>query len=270
VAKIALAQTSPAWEQVRENLDSIALFTREASGLGCDMIVFPEMCTTGFTMNPDAAAEVEGGHTESVLVELADRCDIAVVAGTARRKPGADKPNNTAVVFNPDGTPAGMYDKVHLFSPSGEDRRYQAGESVPVFTIGGLRFSVLICYDLRFPELFRSVAPRIDAAVVIANWPASRQEHWRCLLRARAIENQCYAVGVNRVGCDGNGITYAGGSAVYSPDGERVLDAGGGEGLSTATLSPDVVAGWRKAFPALRDAKLLRDVWEPGGTAEDD
>jgi omega-amidase len=250
--KIALLQMDGAWENPARNHERARALAAKAGAGGARLCVLPEMFSTGFTMNVAALREDSG--TERFLADLARECRVAVVAGYAERARGG-RARNLAGVWDAEGGLLARYAKMHPFSPAGEDRCFEAGEGPVLFGIEGMEASVFICYDLRFPEVFREVAPRAAALFVLANWPRSRREHWLVLLRARAIENQCFVVGVNRVGTDGNGIAYCGDSAVFGPEGETLLVAGDGEGVFPAELDPALVQEARRRLPALRDRR---------------
>jgi omega-amidase len=252
--RIALIQMDIAWEDRRANLRKAGAMLREAAALGPDVAVLPEMFSTGFSMDP-AAAEDEDGETASFLSELSGGLGINLIAGFAARSSAGGRGRNIAAVYDREGRLLGTYAKVHLFRPAGEDLCRLPGEEAVTFLLDGVPSSVFICYDLRFPEAFRKVAGEAHALFVLANWPASRQAHWEVLLRARAIENQCFVIGVNRVGADGNSVAYAGGSRVYGPSGEEVCSAGDGELCLMAEIDPGEAARVRAVFPFLRDRR---------------
>ena len=218
-----------------------------------DLVVLPEMFSTGFAMDPDALAEPPDGPTATFLAETADRLGVYLLGGLAARH--GDTFRNEAVLFGPDGSVMGRYWKMHPFSPSGEADHYTPGDKAVVIPAGDFRLAPAICYDLRFPELFRGAATGgADLIAVIANWPAKRADHWDCLLRARAIENQAYVVAVNRCGSDPN-HTYAGGSVIIDPRGDILARAGDNQCVISAQLDPEAVVRWRDQFPALRDIR---------------
>jgi len=194
-----------------------------AASAGAQLVVLPEMALTGFTMEPAAHAEpLDGAHVRA-LARLAAGAGVELLASIARRDARVGEPRflNSVVHVGRDGEPRVVYDKQRLFAYGGEHERYTAGESAPaVLDVRGVRVATFVCYDLRFPELFREVADEVDVVVVTANWPAARRPHWDVLLRARAIENQCWVLGVNRTGAGGR-LQYDGGSAAYDPWGER-------------------------------------------------
>jgi predicted amidohydrolase len=178
---------------------------------------------------------------------------VWVCGSVAERPAGAAQPYNQLVVASPAGE-VQRYAKVHPFSYGREHEHYAAGESSLTLTVEGVRVTPLVCYDLRFAYAFWDVAVGTDCYVVVANWPAARRTHWQVLLRARAIENQAYVVGVNRVGHGGK-LDYAGDSVVFDPFGEPVAIAGDGEQLVCADVDAAVVATTRAEFPFLADRR---------------
>jgi predicted amidohydrolase len=253
--KIALIQFNSIWEDKKANFQRAADFVRRAAEEKCAVVVFPEMFATGFSMDLSAVAEEGYGETPAFLAKLArDHC-ITIIAGFAMMVPGDNKAMNMALVFNPKGKPEATYTKIHPFSPAGEDKHFIAGEHTVIFKIDGVPCSVFICYDLRFPETFRKVAKEAQAVFVLANWPSTRKEHWETLLKARAIENQCFIIGVNRTGTDGNGLHYPGASAVFGPLGGLVRAGNDTEEFLTAEIEPSEVAKVRAEFPFLNDMK---------------
>jgi omega-amidase len=219
------------------------------------------MCTSGFTMDVDNFAELLDGARVAQLARMAQSHSVWLIAGVPTRDAGATghTARNSALVFDPAGELAAVYHKQRLFAYADEQRSYSEGDGAVVVNIDGLRVSPFICYDLRFPELFRRVAAQVDVLVVIASWPAARRAHWDVLLRARAIENQSYVIGVNRIG-EGGSLTYNGGSAAYGPWGAS-LDAvavAGVEHVSLVTVSAREVERVRAAYPFLPDAERDR------------
>lgn len=217
------------------------------------LLVLPEMFSTGFSMNI-RQADTPAAETENYLRQLAQSHQITVLGGLARQLPDGTGANE-ALAFDPSGALLCRYRKIHSFSPSGEAQAFTAGNQIHTFPWNGFTVAPLICYDLRFPELFRAAATAgADLFCVIANWPDRRHQHKTILLRARAIENQAFVIGVNRCGSDPY-FHYAGGSAVINPHGEFITEAGPAPILLRATISPDTTAAWRAAFPALRDRR---------------
>ena len=253
--KIALIQMDIAWESKKANYARAENFFRRAAGESCDIIVFPEMFSTGFSMNISAIAEDERGETSRVLSELAKKYGLNVIAGFAAKKPGRKKLRNLAVAFDRKGSVIATYAKMHPFSFAKEDKYFSSGNTRVIFHIEGIPASVFICYDLRFPEIFRDIAGGVQAIFVLANWPGSRRDHWETLLKARAIENQCFVIGVNRTGKDGNGIMYPGASHVYDPMGNDICSGGPKEQFIACEIDPEEVTKVRCRFPFLDDMR---------------
>ncbi|MEP7132781.1 MAG: carbon-nitrogen family hydrolase [Acidobacteriota bacterium] len=249
--RVALLQMDLAWEDVEENHRRALRLAGEASRGGARLAVLPEMFSTGFSMAPGRVAQPEGGASETFLRETAASLGIWLLASVPEA--GQPKPRNVALLVSPNGAVT-RYAKIHPFTFGGEARHYAHGERVVTATVEGVRVTPLICYDLRFPEPFRLAARDTDVYAVIANWPDSRREHWRALLRARAIENQAYVIGVNRAG-EGGGLSYVGDSALVDPMGEVLAEAGPGETVLFGEISPALVSQMRARFPALEDVR---------------
>ncbi|HJQ12667.1 MAG TPA: nitrilase-related carbon-nitrogen hydrolase [Gemmatimonadaceae bacterium] len=244
---IALGEYDTGWHDVAGSLSRAGAVAREASRAGADILLLPEMFATGFTMEAETFAEPEEGPTSDAMRNLAAAENLWILAGIPVRK-NDRRFVNTARLFSPDGSATTSYEKQRLFVYADENTIYSPGENPCIVEINGLKAGVLICFDLRFPELFREIAPSVDAFFLIANWPESRQQHWDVLTRARAIENQCYVVAVNRTG-EGGGLRYAGGSVAYDPLGNRVDAPTVGSSLRIAELSAAKVLEVRNAFP---------------------
>ncbi|MBF0559527.1 MAG: carbon-nitrogen family hydrolase [Nitrospirae bacterium] len=256
--KVALIQLDSVWESKKENFEKAAVYTEKAAAEKCDVIVFPELFATGFSMNIQVVAENGYGETASFLSALARRNSINLIAGLAMKPPGDGRVRNMAVVFDRKGRPDATYTKMHSFPLSEETEKFVEGPGTVVFNIDAMPSSVFICYDLRFPELFRDVAPRVQAIFVIANWPSERKEQWETLLRARAIENQCFVIGVNRTGIDGNGIGYPGSSGIFGPAGNIICTGNATEEFISGKFDPYETDRLRDAFPFLKDMKQVR------------
>ncbi len=251
---VALVQTPIVWENKEANFAMVRDMLAEVSfARGDGMIVLPELFATGFTMKSNEFAEGDLGPTEQFLIDLAREKQAYVIGGMAKVNPDNSKPSNCSVIVSPSGEILCRYRKMHPFSLGDEDKNYSAGNQVEVLTINGLTIAPAICYDLRFPELFRA-GSRCGAEiyVVIANWPEKRNHHWIGLLQARAIENQAYVIGVNRCGEDPN-LVYKGSSMVVDYLGEIVADAGYTPGVVRTDLNINGLREWRANFPALRD-----------------
>jgi omega-amidase len=252
--KVYCCQPDIVWENKNENFKRVrALLGRRRLTPG-SLVILPEMFATGFSMNADAIAERTGGPTDDFMRELAEEMSVFVLGGLARLASGG-RILNEALCFAPSGRRVARYAKLHLFSPGDESRHYVPGTAVTLFRWGKLKVVISICYDLRFPEISRMAVQRgANVLVVIANWPARRQSHWRALLHARAIENQAYAIGVNRCGSDLQ-LDYDGGSLVVNPWGETVAEAGRGQTIISARLDLAAMNKTRSDFPVLRDAR---------------
>jgi predicted amidohydrolase len=254
VVKVAAVQHDVVWQVREANFAHLGPLIAGAAGAGARLVVLTEMFSTGFGMDTDQTAEPFGGPTSEFLAERADTLGVWVCGSIAERPAGGDGlPRNTLVLAGPDGA-VHRYDKIHPFSYSGEHERYQAGDSFVTVEVEGVRLSLFVCYDLRFADEFWAVAPDTDCYVVVANWPEARRHHWRSLLVARAIENQAYVIGVNRVG-EGGGLSYVGDSAIIDPMGETLASGARSEALLVAEVDPDVVIATRKRFPFLADRR---------------
>jgi omega-amidase len=247
--RIALGEYDVGWQNPALSLARAEAIVRDASARGAQLVVLPEMCATGFTMDAEQWAEPLAGDRAERLRAAARDAGVWIIAGLATRD--ADGARNAAVVLDPTGEMEAVYYKQKLFGYGGEDVPYKSGDEPVAVTIGGVRLSPFICYDLRFPELFRAVARDVDAIVLIANWPTARRAHWDVLVRARAIENQCYMIAVNRTG-EGGGITYNGGSAAYDPWGESLI-ASGSQSVQIVEVRTAEVERIRRKFPFLED-----------------
>lgn len=237
---VAGVELDIAWEDPATNLARADAAAEAARRAGATLVVLPEMFATGFSMAAERIAPW-GGDIRLGLAEIARRRNVWLLGGYA--EPGPRRPRNAASLLDPRGDEALRYHKIHPFTFGGEDAHYDGGEALATADVDGVRVTPLICYDLRFPEPFRAAADRTDLFVVIANWPAARRAHWSTLLAARAIENQAYVLGVNRVG-EGGGLSYDGGSTLLDPWGAVVAEAGvvGGEGIASAAGGADAVA----------------------------
>ncbi len=222
------------------------------------LVVLSEMYSTGFSMDTERIAEPVDGPSTRFLAEQAVAHDVWVCGSLPERPGGQALPFNRLVLAAPDGR-LSRYAKIHPFTYSGEHEHFAAGTERVVVDVEGLRVGLFVCYDLRFADEFWALAPDVDMYVIPANWPASRREHWMALLVARAIENQAYVVGVNRVG-DGGGLPYAGDSRIVDPLGRILAGAPEpgeepAEAVLVAEADPAVVAETRRRFPFLADRR---------------
>lgn len=251
---LALVQPDTAWEDREANFRRVdALLARRPPPAGA-LVVLPEMFAVGFSMNVAAIHEGEARPTERFLADLARRYDACVVGGLVTR--GADgRGRNEALAVGPDGAVLARYAKIHPFSYAGETDHYTSGEEVVTFTWQGMVVAPFICYDLRFPEIYRIAAARgAECLVTIANWPSPRVAHWTALLTARAIENQAFVVGVNRCGDDPT-LTYPGRSTVVDPRGRTIADLEDAEDVLEAEIDRSELVRYRQEYPFLKDLR---------------
>lgn len=253
--RVIVVQPDMAWEDKSANFDQVRSLLAGAEVPAGSLIVLPEMFATGFSMNVAGIAEpAEGGETQRYVESLASQYRSTVLAGLVVR--AADgRGLNQALAIGPDGREVGRYSKMHPFTFAGEDQHYAAGDEVVVLPVGQFQVGLHVCYDLRFPELYRqSVRRGADVLVTMANFPLARQSHWLSLNVARAIENQAYVVGCNRCGRD-PGNDYGGRSLVVDPQGAVLADGGDQAGIVSADLETAVVSEYRSKFPALADMR---------------
>lgn len=252
--RVAAVQHDIVWEDAEETRARVRPLIAAAAGQGARLIVLTEMFATGFSMNPEKIAEDEGGPSERFLLDRAAEHGAHLIATVAQR--GADgRYRNNAVVAAPNGI-VERYAKIHPFSYAGEHERYAAGSDFLTVPIDGVEVSVFICYDLRFADEFWALAPRTHLYVVPANWPQPRHEHWRALLKARAIENQAYVLAVNRVGL-AKDLPHIGGSALIDPMGERLFEGGRDEAVLVGEVQSSTVTETRARFPFLADRRQV-------------
>lgn len=244
--RVAICQYDIGWYAKAENLAQV---DEMLSGVKADLIVLPEMFQTGFVTDVGRVAEPMQGETVAAMRRWAARSDAAVVGGAVIFDDGAYR--NRLLFVEPSGR-VSYADKRHLFTPSGEHKRFEAGRSRAIVEWRGVRFLLQVCYDLRFPVWSRNRGD-YDAVIYSALWPAPRQKAWTTLLTARAIENQCYAIGVNRTG-DEPGLHYAGGSRIVDFRGDDIVALGDRDGVAVGELDLEPMLAFREKFTALRDA----------------
>jgi omega-amidase len=247
--RVTLVQTELAWQDPAANRRNLAAHFRGLAG-HTDLVVLPEMFSTGFSMDAEALAEDMDGPTIGWMREEAASLGCVVTGSLIVRD--AARCFNRLVWARPDGS-LEHYDKRHLFRMAGEQRHYAAGDRRLVVEVKGWRVCPMVCYDLRFPVWSRA-RDDYDLLLYVANWPQRRAHAWTTLLRARAIENLCYVIGVNRVGKDGNGATYVGDSVAVDFLGQSLSSEGGGERVETAVLDLESLQAYRQSFPAQLDA----------------
>jgi predicted amidohydrolase len=251
--KVAALQHDIVWEDPEANFAALAPRIAAAAAAGARMVVLTEMYATGFSMDTEKTAEPVDGPATRFLVDQAAAHGVWVAGSVAERAEGTDRPFNTLVLAGPDRA-VHRYRKIHPFAHSGEHEHFAAGVDRVTVRVEDLRVTLFVCYDLRFADEFWAVAPATDCYVVVANWPDARRTHWQTLLRARAIENQAYVVGVNRVG-SGGPLTYAGDSMIIHPGGEVLAAAAGEDALLVSDVEADEVAAIRDRFRFLQDRR---------------
>jgi len=252
--RVISVQLDIAWEDKDTNHAKVRRLLDARPDLEDSLIVLPEMFSVGFSMNVPAVVEPPDGPTHTFLSQLARQHGAWVLGGVVTPDPGG-LGRNEAIAYHPEGIEIARYCKMHPFTLGGESKCYAAGTCPVVFDCREFRVAPFICYDLRFPEVFRK-ATRLGAElfVVIANWPTARIHHWTALLKARAIENQAFVVGVNRCGTDPT-LTYTGGSIVVDPHGTVIADAGTEEGITVAKLDKKLLQTYRAEYPFLADMR---------------
>lgn len=275
--KIALAQTDIIWEDKKANLEMAEAFVKRAAEEKVDLILFPEMSLTGFTMNVEALGEYyetssknmnnDNSHwnfnnTLEAIKQLSIKYSMNIGIGYIEKELEAPKGKNKYAVISKVGEIISNYTKIHPFTFGTESKYYCGGDKISYFNIDDFKLSTFICYDLRFPEIFQIASREAELITVAANWPKARINHWVDLLKARAIENQCYIAGVNRVG-HGAGIEYNGNSLIIDPLGNVIGNClEGVEGLIIAELDVDLVHNLRKDFSLKKDRReaLYREL----------
>lgn len=248
VLNVSVLQTNVIWHEKEKNLANISQLVDNAPSV-CDLLLLPEMFTTGFSMSTDEYAEEMFGDTHQFLINLATDHNICIAGSVMITHNGQFY--NRLLLVKPGGATY-TYDKRHLFQMGMEDTRYQKGDERIIVEINGFKILPLICYDLRFPVWSRN-NNEYDIALYISNWPKARIHAWDTLLAARAIENQAYVIGVNRVGTDKNHIEYNGRSKIIDPKGQVIIEAGEHEKIISTTLYKEKLDNFRKKFPTLND-----------------
>ncbi|MFN0120393.1 MAG: nitrilase-related carbon-nitrogen hydrolase [Blastocatellia bacterium] len=251
---VTCVQINGVWENKAASHDRARRLIDLAAPAKGSLVVLSEMFATGFSMNAAAITDSESHETQNFLSRIAIDHNVYVTGGVVTSDTGG-RGRNESVTYNPEGVEIARYCKMQPFTPAGESDNYVAGPRPMTFTCQEFTIAPFICYDLRFPEHFRA-AVRMGANLytVIASWPSYREQHWMTLLRARAIENQAYVVGVNRTGHDSM-HPHSGRSMIIDPRGEILADAGNGECVISATLDLQALLDYRKQFPFLADMR---------------
>lgn len=257
---ITTIQTSLVWEDKAANLKQLEdkIFSVKEK---MEVVVLPEMFSTGFSMQPELLAETMEGESVAWMKRVAAQKKIVLTGSLIIKED--ENYYNRLIWMLPNGE-LGYYDKRHLFAFAGEDEHYTAGGKRLIASVKGWKINLQVCYDLRFPVWARQTPANengdglYDLLIYVANWPEKRSTAWKTLLHARAIENQCFVVGVNRVGTDGNGLPYSGDSLVISPLGETLYHKSADEDIHTITLEKQVLENVRQQFPFWKDADEFR------------
>jgi predicted amidohydrolase len=246
--KVSFLQIPLVWENPAKNRSVIQQWIQSSKNLG-DLLVLPEMFTSGFTMHPEKVAETMQGETIQWIQELANTYEIAITGSLVILEDTCFY--NRMVFVHPNGK-MDYYNKRHLFKMAGEHEAYTSGKKSVIVNYKDWKICLQVCYDLRFPVFSRNTQD-YDLLIYVANWPNTRIQAWEVLLRARAIENQCYVIGVNRIGEDANQLNYPGQSAIIDAFGNVLIEAFAQEGIFQTTLSLSSLQNTRKKLPFLQD-----------------
>lgn len=254
--KAHLVQLDIQWENAASNREKVAQMLDKAQPTAGDLVVLPEMFDTGFSMNIATTADKDAS-TLQFMLELADDYQVIIQGGRTVASCHRCLAANIMSVVGPGDSLLCEYQKIHPFSLGKEHEHFEAGREIRTYRWNDLTVAPAICYDLRFPELFRrGMKMGAEVFALGACWPQARQHHWRALLIARAIENQAFVLGVNRTGRD-PALDYVGGTIALGPTGDVLGELGAEERVLSVEIDPVAVRRWREKFPAIRDARLL-------------
>ena len=254
--QVALVSLQQIQHDRAANFERCSDLVREATELGADIAIFPEMTLTGYSTDVVAVAEpLSQSESLEKFAGLSREFGIPIIFGACLRTSPNARPYNVLCHADPKRGASPVYRKIHPFSFAGEDRVFQAGEALGYLDLPEGRWGASICYDLRFPGLYSAMAPDCDGVICIANWPASRVSDWRTLLSARAIENQLFVIGVNRVGSDGTGMAYEKSSIIVSPDGQLAVPLRASLELDLYHVDAADTQRCRLRFPTVRDSR---------------
>jgi predicted amidohydrolase len=255
--RLAAVQHDIVWNDREANFARLAPMIAAAAAGGARLVLLSETFSTGFAVDNPELGEPEGGPSSQFLVQQAAQHGVWVAGSCpeipAHSDPADHRPANSFVLAGPDGT-VHRYHKIHPFTFGGEDKHFRPGGPFVQVEVEGVRIAMFVCYDLRFADEFWGLAPTTDLYLVPANWPETRRTHWMALLQARAIENQAYVVGCNRVG-EGGGLRYSGDSRIVDPLGELLATGSQGETILFADIEPATVASVRDRFRFLPDRR---------------
>ncbi|WP_316803310.1 nitrilase family protein [Pedobacter nototheniae] len=249
--KVTVFQAYLFWENIDKNLQNLSLRLSMGVREKTDLIILPEMFNTGFSMQSESLAEEMGGKTMQWMQQMAQKYEC-VVTGSLIIKENGHYYNR--MIWMPANGEHQHYDKRHLFSMGDEDKHYTPGKDKLIVELKGWKIRLAVCYDLRFPVWLRNKDAEYDILLLVASWPDKRSSHWKALIPARAIENQSYVIGVNRVGHDGNQIYHGGHSMCIDPYGNTVYYKPEDEDMYTITITYEEIVKIRRQFPFLKDA----------------
>jgi len=257
--QIALVSLHQVWEDKKNNLIVCEKSMKDVASQGVSLIIFPEMTLTGFSMNITTIAEdIHSSFTIKSFQKLAKKYNIAVVFGVVIQE--NKKASNRVYFVDNKGEILEYYQKIHPFSFVGEDQYYSAGTELKSVVFEGVRFGFSICYDLRFSNLYAALMKQeTDCIINIANWPAKRVDHWKTLLKARAIETQQYIIGVNRVGSDANGLEYEESSLCFNANGEEVASLYNQNNIKIVSCDTKFTQEFREHFNTIQDFKIIKE-----------
>lgn len=251
---VALVSLDQVWENKNANQMKCEFYIEKASKCNCELIIFPEMTLTGFSMNTELISEkVDDSPTIKFFCQMANKYKLSIGFGVVFKK--KIKATNNFIIVDSSGKILSNYTKIHPFSFSGENKYYSGGEELVTCNVAKATIGLTICYDLRFPEIFQALSKSCNLILTIANWPERRVKHWNVLLQARAIENQSFTIGVNRTGIDGNNHSYIRSSVVFDPDGEKLQPKHTFLEMDIYNINLCDVITARSSFPMKQDRK---------------
>jgi omega-amidase len=256
--RVATASINQVWEDKKKNIVLCKEFVQASVRDSVDVVIFPELTLTGFSSKSSnlLVEDIGDSKTLSLFGEMSKKNSINIIFGAYVKLSKDSKPSNVLCLSDRFGKTKILYSKIHLFSYGNEDKYLDSGNVIVKKQIEEVVFGFSICYDLRFPELFSIMSNDCQVVVVIANWPSARSKHWEALLTARAIENECILIGVNRTGVDGNGIYYDRNSMVILPNGKRLKPNLSNLELDIYDIDVNIVQNYRNIFPTLNDKKF--------------
>lgn len=252
--KIALVSLNQVWKDKEKNYDQCVKYVDMAADRQLDLIIFPEMTLTGFTTDINEISEDKDSLSIEKFKELSKLNNIAIVVGIVIKD--NNKALNKSIFISRTGDIIGEYSKMHPFSFAGEDKYFNGGNEIVSVEFDNFNIGLTVCYDLRFPELYSALSKKSNVIINIANWPEKRVDHWNTLLKARAIENQVFVIGVNRIGKDGNGLEYKESSAIYNANGE-ILISEKIENMKIFNMNLEANENFIKLFSTIKDRKTL-------------